>query len=63
MNFDQQSNKDLEFDVVCELLSTFCKSQKAKANAMRLSFFDGPDQLEKEFELLTEIQTIHNDDR
>jgi DNA mismatch repair protein MutS2 len=63
MNFDQQSSKDLEFDVVCELLSTFCKSQKAKANAMRLSFFDGPAQLEKEFDLLTEIQTIHNDAR
>lgn len=61
MNFDQQSSKDLEFDVVCELLSTFCKSQKAKDNAMRLSFFDGPDQLVNELDLLTEIQAIHND--
>ncbi|NOQ75324.1 MAG: DNA mismatch repair protein MutS [Crocinitomix sp.] len=63
MNFDQQSSKDLEFDVVCELLSTFCKSQKAKANAMRLSFFDQPELLNKELDLLVEIQTIHNDER
>ncbi|MFT5668807.1 MAG: DNA mismatch repair protein MutS2 [Vicingaceae bacterium] len=63
MNFDQQSSKDLEFDVVCELLSTFCKSQKAKANAMRLSFFDQPELLNNELDLLVEIQTIHNDER
>lgn len=63
MDFDEQSSKDLEFDVVCELLSSYCKSQKAKGNAMRLRFFDHPDFLTREFDLLQEIQNIHNDPR
>lgn len=63
MNFDEQSGKDLEFGVVCELLATFCKSQKAKDNAMRLSFFNDPELLNKEFDLLKEIQSIHQDAR
>lgn len=63
MKFDEQSSKDLEFDVVCELLATHCKSQKAKVNARGLSFFDAPQLLMDEFALLSEIQSIYNDDR
>ena len=61
MNFDEQSGKDLEFGVICELLSGFCKSQKAKENALNLDFFDEPKLLSKEFDLLEEIQSIHLD--
>ena len=61
MNFDVQSGKDLEFGVICELLAGFCKSQKAKENALNLGFFDEPEQLSKEFDLLEEIQSIHLD--
>lgn len=63
MNFDQQSSKDLEFDVVCELLASYCKSQKAKENALRLRFFDSPALLTDEFDLLHEIQSVHHDPR
>lgn len=63
MKFDQQSSKDLEFDVVCELLSTFCKSQKAKNNALNIQFFATPELLNHELDLLQEIQAIHNDPR
>lgn len=62
MKFDKQSAKDLEFDVVCQLLSTHCKSQKAKQNAMNLNFFESPEKLKQEFDLLAEILTIFNDD-
>lgn len=63
MQFDKQSSKDLEFDVVCQLLSTHCKSQKAKKNALNLQFFNTPDLLKTELDLLQEIQAIHNDPR
>lgn len=63
MNFDEQSSRDLEFNVVCDLLSTYCKSQKAKGNAMRLRFFDSPELLAREFDLLGEIQKVHQDAR
>lgn len=63
MQFDKQSGKDLEFDLICELLATYCKSQKAKDNALKLQFFDSPEYLTKEFDILTEIQNIHNDAR
>lgn len=63
MQFDQQSSKDLEFDIVCQILSTYCKSQKAKKNALNLQFFASPDFLKSELDLLQEIQSIHNDPR
>ena len=63
MRFDQQSSKDLEFGTVCELLATYCKSQKAKENALKIQFFEDPPALMHEFEILTEILAIHNDPR
>ncbi|WP_027419189.1 endonuclease MutS2 [Crocinitomix catalasitica] len=61
MNFDQQSSKDLEFNSVCELLGTYCKSQKAQENAGKISFFEDPVQLQEEYKLLNEIKIIHDD--
>lgn len=63
MSFDQQSSKDLEFDTVCAILATYCKSEKAKDNAKRIRFFEAQELLENEFNLLVEIQKIHQDDR
>jgi DNA mismatch repair protein MutS2 len=63
MQFDKQSSKDLEFDVVCELLSSYCKSQKAKENALRISFFENPEKLQLELDLLKEIMVVHEDER
>jgi len=63
MQLDQQSKKDLEFDLICELLAGFCKSNKAKDLALNLSFFSDSQTLSTEFELLEEIQTIHHDDK
>ena len=39
MQIDEQSKKDLEFDSICDLLSGFCKSDKAKSLAHNLKFF------------------------
>lgn len=63
MRFDQQSSKDLEFGTVCELLATYCKSQKAKENAQKIEFFESPTLLNHEFDLLSEILAIHHDPR
>ncbi len=63
MEFDQQSSKDLEFDIICNLLSTYCKSQKAKDNALRLRFFETQGLLLNELSLLQEIRAIHDDPR
>ena len=43
MQIDQQSKKDLEFDVVCDLLSRYCKSDKAKELAKNLKFLNDGD--------------------
>ncbi|MGB1104092.1 MAG: endonuclease MutS2 [Crocinitomicaceae bacterium] len=63
MAFDEQSNKDLEFDRVCELLAAHCKSAKAKKNAQFSKPFESPELLLKEFDLLQEIKDIHADPR
>ncbi len=63
MKFDQQSSKELEFDAICDILATYCKSQKAKENARKIQFFDQPNLLMHEFDLLAEILTIHHDPR
>ena len=39
MSIDLQSRKELEFDLICELLAGYCKSQKAKTIASNLKFF------------------------
>ena len=59
MAFDEQSNKDLEFDRICELLAVHCKSAKAKKNAQNLKPFESAEQLSNEFNLLQEIRYIH----
>jgi DNA mismatch repair protein MutS2 len=63
MKLDQQSGKDLEFGVVCELLSSYCKSKKARENALKLGSFSSPELLNQEFDLLEEIQEIYLDER
>lgn len=63
MKLDKQSGKDLEFGVVCDILSTYCKSKKAKENAQNLTSFSNPELLNSEFDLLEEIQEIYRDDR
>ncbi len=62
MQLDQQTKIDLEFDTICELLAKYCKSTKAKELALNLKFFADIDLLEREFELLEEIQNIHQAD-
>ncbi len=59
MQIDLQSSKDLEFNVVCELLSNYCKSQKAKENATKINYFDDLNSLQKELNLIEEIKIIH----
>lgn len=63
MKFDRQSSIDLEFNVVCELLATYCKSQKAKENALKIDFFNDRTTLTNEFDLLDEIKYIYDDAR
>jgi DNA mismatch repair protein MutS2 len=63
MKFDRQSSIDLEFNVVCELLATYCKSQKAKENALKIDFFNDRTALTNEFDLLDEIKYIYDDAR
>ena len=63
MQIDEQSKKDLEFDSICEMLSGFCKSDKAKLLALNLKFFPDVETLNSEFDLLNEIQKIHQDDK
>ena len=63
MKFDRQSSIDLEFKVVCELLATYCKSQKAKENALKIDFFNDRTTLTNEFDLLDEIKYIYGDAR
>ncbi len=58
MQLDSQSSKDLEFDSVLYLLSSNCKSQKAKENALKLNYFASPQLVIQESDLLSEIKTI-----
>ncbi|MGB1041381.1 MAG: endonuclease MutS2 [Flavobacteriales bacterium] len=62
MHLDPQSKKELEFDLVCEILSNYCKSSKAKELALNLKFFSNVDELKNEFDLLEEIQRIYKDE-
>lgn len=62
MQIDQQSKTDLEFDTVCELLAGYCKSSKAKQLALNLSYFKNVEAVNDEFQLLAEIQKVHQDD-
>ena len=62
MQIDQQSKTDLEFDSICELLAGYCKSTKAKHLALNLSYFENVAAVNDEFQLLAEIQKVHQDD-
>lgn len=59
MRVDEQTIKDLEFDVVRGFLANYCKSEKAKANALRISPFKEVALAEKEFAVLKEIQQVY----
>ncbi|MEO9534403.1 MAG: DNA mismatch repair protein MutS [Crocinitomicaceae bacterium] len=59
MNFDNQSISDLEFDVICNRLSNYCKSKKAEQNAVRLKKLNSIEDVKKELNLLNEIAQIH----
>jgi DNA mismatch repair protein MutS2 len=61
MQLDSQSGKDLEFDSVLYLLSSYCKSQKAKENALKLNYFGSPQLVSQEFDILSEIKTIYEE--
>ncbi len=61
MPIDSQSRQDLEFDIICQLLSGYCKSQKAKAIAENLKFFKDLEAVEKELAIIAEIQAIYHD--
>ena len=61
MQIDQQSSKDLEFDLVREILASYCNSAKAKSNALKISFFENMELLEKELNLIEEIQAVYHD--
>ena len=63
MALDLQSRKDLEFDIICQLLSGYCKSQKAKNVCENLKFFSNIEGVEKELDLVSEIQTAYHDDQ
>ncbi|MFK8037256.1 MAG: DNA mismatch repair protein MutS [Crocinitomicaceae bacterium] len=62
MSIDLQSSKDLEFDVICQLLAGYCKSEKAKTVANNLKFFKDITAVEKELDVVAEIQTIYHDE-
>lgn len=63
MSLDIQSSKDLEFHAICANLSSYCKSEKAKENALKINFFENVDLLDRELNLLQEIKLIHEDDK
>jgi DNA mismatch repair protein MutS2 len=46
---------------VLYLLSSYCKSQKAIENALKLKYFASPQLVNQEFDLLSEIKTIYED--
>ena len=59
---DLQSRKDLEFDTICQILSNYCKSQKAKSLAKHLKMFKDLDAVKKELSIVAEIQTVYHDE-
>ncbi len=62
MLIDEQTIKDLEFDVIRSRLAEQCKSEKAKINASRIKPFSSLENVRKEFDVLHEIQTIYKDE-
>ena len=62
MFIDEQTLKDLEFDVVREFLARECKSKKAKINALKIRPFLKLSDVKREFEVLQEIQDVYLND-
>lgn len=60
MNFEAQSIKDLEFDILCSHLAQYCKSKKAKKNASNIKKLADIATARREFAILDEIQQIHS---
>jgi len=61
MAIDPQTSKDLEFDEIRNLLATYCKSTKAKTNALKIGFFSDIIVLQEELDLIEEIQAVYHD--
>ncbi len=59
---DKQTLNELQFDEVGELLSGYCKSDKAKQICTHLSPFEDEEALKAEFDLLREIKAIYDDE-
>ncbi|MFD1550810.1 DNA mismatch repair protein MutS [Putridiphycobacter roseus] len=63
MEIDIQSKKDLEFDVVCDVLAGYCKSEKAKKLVKNLKYFEDIQALDNELKLIEEIQLVYHDNQ
>ncbi len=59
MQIDEQTIKDLEFDIVRNFLANQCKSEKAKINASRIKPFTSLEEVGREFAVLREIQSVY----
>jgi len=59
MQIDEQTIKDLEFDIVRDFLANQCKSEKAKINASRIKPFTSLEEVRREFAVLREIQSVY----
>lgn len=62
MQSDEQTISDLEFDTLKNLLAEYCKSLKAKKNALGLRAFKEIPDLKRELAILQEIKCVHEDD-
>lgn len=62
MLIDEQTIKDLEFDVLRSFLADECKSEKAKVNAARIKPFSSLADVKNEFAILKEIKSVYESD-
>ncbi len=62
MLIDEQTIKDLEFDVLRSFLADECKSEKAKVNAARIKPFSSLADAQNEFAILKEIKSVYESD-
>lgn len=60
---NSQVFRELEFDKIRILLSSHCKSEKAKSKSLNIHPFDTQERANKEFLILQEIQAIYADDQ
>ena len=62
MSVDKQTLIDLEFDTIRGYLASYCKSEKAKTNAARITPFTSVQDVKKEFAILSEIKMVYERD-